>query len=55
VDVGGAHEDRERYALGVDHKMALRALFASIRWVLARFLAPTEPVPRRSPRRPGPS
>src|SRR6266511_244263 len=25
---------------GVDHKMALRALFAAIRWVLARFLAP---------------
>jgi hypothetical protein len=29
VDVGGAHEDRERYALSVAHKMALRVLFAS--------------------------
>ena len=55
VDVGGAHEDRERYALGVDHKMALPALFASVCWVLARFLAPLGPVPRRSPRRPGPA
>jgi hypothetical protein len=26
--------------VGVDQKMALRALFAAIRWVLARFLAP---------------
>ena len=55
VDIGGAHEDRERYALGVDHKMALRALFAAVRWVLARFLAPPGPVPRRSPPRPGPN
>jgi hypothetical protein len=27
VDVGGAREYREQYALGVDHKMALRAQF----------------------------
>ena len=31
--------------MGVDHRssatLALRALFAAIRWVLARFLAPT--------------
>src|SRR5215216_5028350 len=40
VHVRGAHQDRERDAVGVDHKMALRALFAAIRWVLARFLAP---------------
>jgi len=31
------------------------ALFAAIRWVLARFLPPPEPAPRRSPARPGPS
>jgi hypothetical protein len=31
--------DRDRYALGVDHKMALRALFASVRGGLARFFA----------------
>ena len=40
VHVRGAHQDRERDAVGVDHKMALRALFAAIRWVLARFLPP---------------
>ena len=40
VHVRGAHPDRERDAVRVDHKMALRALFAAIRWVLARFLAP---------------
>src|SRR5205823_6321569 len=40
VHVRGAHQDRERDAVGVDHKMALRALFAAIRWVLARFLGP---------------
>src|SRR5439155_5074947 len=40
-----AHQDRERDAVGVDHKMALRALFAAIRWVLARFLAPPGPAP----------
>src|SRR3989440_10092107 len=40
VHVRGAHQDGERDAVGVDHKMALRALFAAIRWVLARFLAP---------------
>src|SRR5881396_1174720 len=56
VHVRGAHQDRERDAVGVDHKMALRALFAAIRWVLARFLAPPPgPAPRRSPARPGPS
>src|SRR5206468_2150680 len=55
VHVRGAHQDRERDAVGVDHKMALRALFAAIRWVLARFLAPPGPAPRRSPARPGPS
>jgi hypothetical protein len=37
VHVRSAHQDRERDAVGVDHKMALRALFAAIRWVLARF------------------
>ena len=40
VHVRGAHQDRERDAVGVDHKMALRALFAAIRWVLARFWPP---------------
>jgi hypothetical protein len=55
VHVRGAHQDRERDAVGVDHKMALRALFAAIRWVLARFLALPGPAPRRSPARPGPS
>ena len=40
VHVRGAHQDCERDALGVDHKMALRALFAAIRWVLARLVAP---------------
>src|SRR5258708_29320778 len=38
--VRGAHQDRERDAVGVNHKMALRALFAAIRCVLARFLTP---------------
>ena len=55
VHVRGAHQDRERDAVGVDHKMALRALFAAIRWVLARFLTPPGPAPRRSKARPGPS
>src|SRR5258708_14552063 len=60
VHVRGAHQDRERDAVGVDHKMALRALFARVpacgwRWVLARFLAPPGPAPRRRPARPGPS
>ena len=40
VDVGGRQEDRERDPLPVDHKMALRALFASIRWILPGFFAP---------------
>src|SRR2546423_11181135 len=43
VHVRGAHQDRERDAVGVDHKstatLALRALFAAIRGVLPRFLA----------------
>lgn len=41
VDVGRAHDDRERNAMVVDHKMALRALFAAVRWALARFLPPS--------------
>jgi hypothetical protein len=45
-------QDRERDAVSLDHKMALRALFAAIRRVLARFLAPRS-APRRSPVRPG--
>ncbi len=40
VHVRGAHQDRERDAVGVDHKMALRAQFVAIRWVLARFFPP---------------
>src|SRR5262249_55068240 len=40
VDVGGGQEDRERDPLSVDHKMALRALFAAIRWILPGFFAP---------------
>src|SRR4051794_607584 len=40
VDVGGSQHDRERDALAVDHKMALRALFAAIRWIRPGFFAP---------------
>jgi hypothetical protein len=31
VHVRGAHQDREREAVGVDHKLARRALFAALR------------------------
>jgi hypothetical protein len=40
VDVGRAQRDRERDARGFDHKMALRARFASIRRTRAGFGAP---------------
>ena len=40
VDVSGSQYDRERDALAVDHKMALRALFAAIRWIRPGFFAP---------------
>ena len=40
VDVGRGQEDGERDALPVDHKMALRALFAAIRWILPGLFAP---------------
>jgi len=40
VDVGGRQQDRERDPLPVDHKMALRALFAAIRRILSGFFAP---------------
>src|SRR5688572_16941943 len=40
VDVGCRQQDRERDSLPVDHKMALRALFAAIRWILPGFFAP---------------
>ncbi len=40
VDVGRAQARRERDAFGVDHKMALRARFASIRRIRAGFFAP---------------
>ncbi len=40
VDVGRAQRVRERDAFGVDHKMALRARFASIRRIRAGFFAP---------------
>ena len=40
VDVGGGQQDGERDPLPVDHKMALRALFAAIRWILPGFFAP---------------
>jgi hypothetical protein len=54
MDVGGAHEDRERYALGrpqdgVSCPVCLGPLGS------CPFLGPPGPVPRRSPRRPGPS
>ena len=40
VDVGSCQHDCERDALAVDHKMALRALFAAICWILPGFFAP---------------
>ena len=40
VDVGGSQYDREGDTLAVDHKMALRALFAAIRWIRPGFFAP---------------
>jgi hypothetical protein len=40
VDIGRGQQDRQRNALAVDHKMALRALFAAIRWILPGFFAP---------------
>lgn len=40
VDVGRAQARRERDAPGFDHKMALRARFASIRRIRAGFFAP---------------
>jgi hypothetical protein len=40
MDVSCAQRDRERDALGFDHKMALRARFASIRRIRAGFCAP---------------
>jgi hypothetical protein len=40
VDVGGTQARRERDTLGFDHKMALRARFASIRRIRAGFFAP---------------
>lgn len=40
IDIGRCQHDGERDALAVDHKMALRALFAAIRWILPGFFAP---------------
>jgi hypothetical protein len=40
VPVGGAQADSERGAPAVDHKVALRARFAAIRWVRAGLGAP---------------
>ena len=40
VDVGRGQQDGERDPLPVDHKMALRALFAAIRRILPGFFAP---------------
>jgi hypothetical protein len=40
VDVGCGQQDGQRDPLAVDHKMALRALFAAIRWILPGFFAP---------------
>jgi len=39
MDVSRAQDGRERVAFGFDHKMALRARFASIRRIRAGFLA----------------
>jgi len=40
VDVRPRQSYRERDALAFDHKMALRALFAAIRWILPGLIAP---------------
>jgi hypothetical protein len=40
MDIGRAQECRERDALALDHKMALRARFAAIRRILPGFCAP---------------
>ena len=40
MHVGCAHRDGERDTLAFDHKMALRARFAAIRWILPGFFAP---------------
>src|SRR3712207_371821 len=60
MDVCRRVSHRERDAASVDHKVALRALFAFIRRILAGLLAPprgrvrspspTTPSPGRSPR-----
>ncbi len=55
VHVRGAHQDRERDAVGVDHKMALRALFAAIRRILPGFSPPRPPARSKSPARPSTS
>lgn len=54
VDVGCSQQDRERDSLPVDHKMALCALFAAIRWILPGFSPPGRP-PWRHPSKPGSS
>ena len=55
VDVGGGLDYRERDAPSVDHSMALRALFAAIRRVLAGLLAPRGLAPSPSPKMPAPN
>lgn len=40
IDIGSGQEDSERDSLPIDHKVALRALFAAIRWILPGFFAP---------------
>jgi len=40
VDIGRRYRHRQRNALSVDHKMALRARFSAIRWIRAGFVAP---------------
>src|SRR4029079_18633992 len=40
VHVGGRNRDAQRKPVSVDHKMALRARFAAVRWIRAGFFAP---------------
>jgi hypothetical protein len=43
VDIGGCEPDREWGAPAVDHKMALRARFAAIRWIRTDVFGRTAP------------
>ena len=55
VDIGRRVDYTERYALSVDHNMALRVLFALVRRIRSGSLAPRERVRLPNPKMPSPS